>query len=68
MNKCIIVYDYILVTRWIKCRIYTEIFSVDFRKRDEMDFSEVLEKSGIMLGKKSISYYSRYSSFLCPGN
>lgn len=40
--------------------------SVDFRRSDEMDLSEVLEKSD-MLKKKSIPYCGKCSLFLYPG-
>ena len=47
--------------------ICTEKNSVDFRRSDEMDLSEVLEKSDMLKKKKSIPYCRKYSLFLYPG-
>lgn len=45
MNNYLVTYNYIIVIRWIKCRIYIEITSIDFQKGNEVDFPEVLVKS-----------------------
>lgn len=45
MNNYLVTYNYIIVIRWIKCRTYIEITSIDFQKGNEVDFPEVLEKS-----------------------